>query len=270
MEILGLQHLMMIELVPIVKGEILKWYWQMGGTWKAIHYGEPEFDANFWLDSWPWENITKCFTNMKKEDFTGPGNLTEFLKTVLKNRLESLGIDPAKYVVKNFTEAKRKRRQKRRGIHCERVDAEEVEMNSTNQSDSFSIHGGHEGEDERDVAGQNDPASTNDASVEGDELHMDRVSSDANNELNVSINDDNENIEVSNVDNDILEGNISSLIDDASLEHIENELGGLPNVDILPGLFTEGSSVASSKRRRVSLTSSLGSERSSIPRAQPF
>ena len=82
---------------------------------------------------------------MKKEDFTGPGNLTEFLKTVLKNRLESLGIDPAKYVVKNFTEAKRKRRQKRRGIHCERVDAEEVEMNSTNQSDSFSIHGGTKG-----------------------------------------------------------------------------------------------------------------------------
>ena len=103
--------------------------------------------------------------------------------------------------------------------------------------------------------------------MEGDELHMDRVSSDANNELNVSINDDNENIEVSNVDNDILEGNISSLIDDASLEQIENELGGLPNVDILPGLFTEGSSVTSSKRRRVSLTSSLGS---SIPCAQPF
>ena len=69
-----------------------------------------------------------------------------FCKTVLKKRLESLGIDPAKYEVKNFTEAKRKRMQKRRGIHCEREDAEEVEIDGTNQSDSRSInpisHGG--------------------------------------------------------------------------------------------------------------------------------
>ena len=79
-----------------------------------------------------------------------------------KNSLESLGIDPAIYFVKNFTEAKRKRRQKRRWIHCEREDAEEVEMDSTNQSDSFSINGSHEGEAERDVVARID------ASVEGD------------------------------------------------------------------------------------------------------
>ena len=254
------------ELVPIVKGEILKWYWQMGGTWKAIHYGEPEFAADFWPDSWPWENVTKCFTNMKKEDFTGPGNLTEFLKTVLKNRLESLGIDPAKYVVKNFTEAKRKRRQKRRGIHRERVDNEEVEMDSTYQSDSISTNGGTTEEDDRDVAGQNDATH---ACVEGEELPMEPVSADAENELNVSVNDDNENIEDS-VDQNIQEGNLSNLIDDASLEQIENELGGLPNVDILPGLFPEGTSETSSKRRRVSIASSHSSQRSSIPPARPF
>ena len=33
------------ELGPIVSREILKWYWRQGGIWKAIHYGQPEFNA---------------------------------------------------------------------------------------------------------------------------------------------------------------------------------------------------------------------------------
>ena len=66
------------------------------------------------------------------------------------------------------------------------------------------------------------------------------VSVDANNELNVSMNDDNENVEEPNTNDDnynqcgdLEEGNNSSVIDDALLEQIANELGGLPNANIL-------------------------------------
>ena len=52
---------------------------------------------------------------MKASDFPGTGNMTEFLKQVVRNRLEQLDIDPTNYVAKDFTEKKRKNRQKKRG-----------------------------------------------------------------------------------------------------------------------------------------------------------
>ena len=105
------------ELGPIVTKEILKWYWKQGGKWKSIHFGHPDFKADFWPDTWPWENVKKSFANLKKGDFTGPGNITEFLKTVLKNIFESYHIDPIDYVSNEFTDRRRKNRERHRGIH---------------------------------------------------------------------------------------------------------------------------------------------------------
>ena len=105
------------ELVPVVKKEILKWYWRQGGKWISVHYGHPAFKADFWPEFWPWENVKKSFVNLSKEDYTGPGNLTECLKTALRNLFANLSIDPATWVSKNFTERQRKNRQRHRGIH---------------------------------------------------------------------------------------------------------------------------------------------------------
>ena len=46
---------------------------------------------------------------MKASDFPGTGNMTEFLKQVVRNRLEQLDIDPTNYVAKYFTEKKKKK-----------------------------------------------------------------------------------------------------------------------------------------------------------------
>ena len=43
--------------------------------------------------------------------------MTEFLKQVVKNRLEQLDIDPANYVAKDFTEEKKKRIGKRNVVN---------------------------------------------------------------------------------------------------------------------------------------------------------
>ena len=107
------------EIHPIVSREILKWHWRQGGTFLTVHYGEPEFKADFWPESWQWESIVKNFSNMKKIDYQGPSNLnlTGFFRLVLKQIFEYLSINPKDYISKEFTEKKRKNRERYRGIH---------------------------------------------------------------------------------------------------------------------------------------------------------
>ena len=106
------------EIHPIVTKEILKWHWRHGGKMKVVHYGHPDFCADFWPSSWPWANITKCFSNLKKNDYTGPNNLsmTEFFRTVLRNILDMYEIDPETHVSKSFTIEQRRKREKYKGI----------------------------------------------------------------------------------------------------------------------------------------------------------
>ena len=97
------------ELWKWISAEILKEHWKNGGKYKEVHYGQPEFLASFWPNEiWDWENIEKNPNNMKASDFPGTGNMTEFLKLVVRNRLEQLEIDPATYISKDFTEKKEK------------------------------------------------------------------------------------------------------------------------------------------------------------------
>ena len=107
------------EIHPIVSREILKCYWRKGGTYKSLHYGDPDFKADFWPESWQWETVGKNFANMKKEDYRGPFNLnlTEFFRCILKQIFEYYSINPDKYISKDFTERKRRNRERYRGIH---------------------------------------------------------------------------------------------------------------------------------------------------------
>ena len=104
------------EIASIVTREILKCYWRKGGLWKKVHFGHPDFKPDFWPDSWPWECVHKNLKNLRKEDYAGPGNLTEFLRTALRNRLDSLEINPSKYVSHKCSTRTRKNRMKYRGL----------------------------------------------------------------------------------------------------------------------------------------------------------
>ena len=81
-----LDLMVLTEVSPIVVKEILKSYWRRGGKCKQVEYGHPEFESEFWINSWPWNTVKQCFTSMPRTEYSGPENLnlTEFLKAVLK------------------------------------------------------------------------------------------------------------------------------------------------------------------------------------------
>ena len=82
----------------------------------VVNYGNPEFLASFWPNEiWAWEDIKNNPKNMKSSDFPGEGNMTEFLKGVVRSRLEECNIDPSDYVTDDFSEKMKNDRQKKRG-----------------------------------------------------------------------------------------------------------------------------------------------------------
>ena len=104
------------ELWKWISNEILKEYWGRGGEKRVINYGNPDFLPTFWPnDVWPWADIKNNPKNMKASDFPGTGNMTECLKDIARKRFDQLEINPADHVDKNFTEKKRKNRQKHHG-----------------------------------------------------------------------------------------------------------------------------------------------------------
>lgn len=232
------------ELSPIVTKEILKWYWRQGGKYKAIHYGHPSFKADFWPDSWPWENVKKCFSNIRKKDFTGPKNLnlTEFLRIVLKNILQSLSIDPAKYVSKKFTLTHRRNRQKHRGIHrlpSVEVDGEEdydyedeEEVPDAAVNPSLPRHGGND----NDSNDSNDSNYSNDSNESNDDANMHGEGDHIPESIqNTSFHDTNENQEtVIELDVDVL--NISTVLQDDLMDHIEAEIGQINSAEFFSEL----------------------------------
>ena len=69
------------ELWKWISEEILKEYWARGGKSKCVKYGRADFEPSFWLpEIWGWENVDKHPRDLSKNSFTGPGNMTEFLK----------------------------------------------------------------------------------------------------------------------------------------------------------------------------------------------
>ena len=66
---------------------------------------------------------------MRKIVYQGPSNLnlTGFFRLVLKQIFEYLSINPKNYISKDFTEKKRKNRERYRGIH--RTPVVQVENN---------------------------------------------------------------------------------------------------------------------------------------------
>ena len=112
----SLVHLLRYEeLWQWISREVLKEHWQKGGKSKHVKYGYPEFEPSFWLgDLWEWESVVKHPKDLTKASYTGPGNMTDFLKKVVANKLAMLGINPDMWVSDKFTEEEKQRRERTR------------------------------------------------------------------------------------------------------------------------------------------------------------
>ena len=82
-----------------------------------VKYGDPHLMPSFWLDhEWSWTNLKRNFSNVLKENYTGPGELTDFLTRLIENCLASKGKDPELYIKKIVDEKSLNRKMKMRGI----------------------------------------------------------------------------------------------------------------------------------------------------------
>ena len=103
------------ELWTWIKEETLKEHWVKGRDKKCVKFGHTDFEPSFWLgEIWAWSNVYIHPNNLPKAAYTGPGNMTEYLKKVVKNRLEQLGMNHIEWVKDTFTEIDRKKRERTR------------------------------------------------------------------------------------------------------------------------------------------------------------
>ena len=103
------------ELWKWISQEALKEHWRNGGQSKCIKWGHAEFEPSFWLgEVWDWQSITKHPKDLSRASYTGPGNMTEFLKKVVMNKLGMLGINPDMWISEKFTDEEKKRRERSR------------------------------------------------------------------------------------------------------------------------------------------------------------
>ena len=96
------------ELWKYITQETIKEHWREGGKSKCVKFGHPEFAPSFWLeDVWGWDCVNKHPKDLTRASYTGPGNMTSYLKKVLVNKLDKLGINPAEWISKHFTETEK-------------------------------------------------------------------------------------------------------------------------------------------------------------------
>ena len=111
----NLDLMIYVELWAFIQEETLKEHWLRGGQFKCVKWGDPDFEPSFWLgEIWAWEEVIKHPKDLKRSAYTGPGIMTDFLKKVVKNRLNMLGINPDMWVSESFGEEERKRRERSR------------------------------------------------------------------------------------------------------------------------------------------------------------
>ena len=103
------------ELWKWITQETLKEHWRKGGQSKHVKFGNPEHEPAFWLgDIWEWVNVEKNPKNLNKASYTGPRNMTKFLKKFVKNNLALLGINPDQWVSSQFTDEEKFKRERTR------------------------------------------------------------------------------------------------------------------------------------------------------------
>ena len=118
------------ELWKWISLEILKEHWKNGGKEKYVRFGREDFSPSFWINEiWEWSSVTKHYKDLTKKDFPGDGNMTDFLKNVVKKRLEMLGISVSAWVSKAFSDEDKKKRLRTRKVFADTdINEEETEV----------------------------------------------------------------------------------------------------------------------------------------------
>ena len=97
--------------------EILKEHWKAGGNERFVKFGRDDFNPSFWINEiWDWSSIKKHPKDLTKADFPGEGNMTSFLKKVVKKRLEMLGIAVENWISNAFFDAVKRKRMRTRKL----------------------------------------------------------------------------------------------------------------------------------------------------------
>ena len=109
-------HLMNYEeLWRAITEETLKEHWASGGKYKCVKFGNASFEPSFWLSEiWPWSEVDRHPNNLKKSAYSGPGQMTDFLRKVVQKLLEKYGINHEEWVDEKFSDEKKKKRERAR------------------------------------------------------------------------------------------------------------------------------------------------------------
>ena len=215
-------HLMRFnELTKYIRIILLKKHWASGGNSQRIIPGHPDFQASFWPeDIWPWHQVKKSFQNLRKNEFPGPGNLTEFLKKVIRNFFEEENIDAENHVSELFTDQERKRRQKKRGDLVPSTNSSSSEeINNLPKTSLFSSSGeDEEGEYRRKMPEELN--KTRDDSTDLSDIDHSRTSNVEDEELRTNISPVliPTNTELDNHDSEAVEDNRGDVNDEAMEE----------------------------------------------------
>ena len=89
-----------------------------GRTSTKVKYGDPNLMPSFWLnEEWDWTLLTRNLSNVHNENYTGPGELSDFITRLVENCIKMKGEDPELFVKKNIKEKYLTQKMKNRGIN---------------------------------------------------------------------------------------------------------------------------------------------------------
>ena len=78
------------------------------GKRSVLSGGDPAFEPFFWINEmWSWHEVTMHYKNLPKFAYNGPGIMTDFLKEVIKKKLEMFRMNHEQWVTNQFTEEDR-------------------------------------------------------------------------------------------------------------------------------------------------------------------
>ena len=89
-----------------------------GRTSTKVKYGDPNLMPSFWLnEEWDWTLLTRNLSNVHNENYTGPGELSDFITRLVENCIKMKGEDPELFVKKNIKEKYLTQKMKNRDIN---------------------------------------------------------------------------------------------------------------------------------------------------------
>ena len=106
-----------------------------------VKYGDPNLVPSFWPnEEWDWGQLTRNFSNISSNSYTGPGNLQDFVTRLISRCLNKFDKDPETYVKSNIDKTKLEKRKKSHKVHEGSHILEDVDEPSEREEVSVNTH----------------------------------------------------------------------------------------------------------------------------------